>query len=484
MDSAENCEASVLGIELDAGNYFIWVYNDEFNGDDEGTAVVTVESSVELVPYVWPQTPLPATKYSTSFDSNERSYSFTLTEETDVIFTASTNQSCTPDDFWAEDDGFVTPRSYLYTQDAWDDESWDPIAGSYVVYGSPTNCAVNIIQQTLEAGDYVFKADNHYRDKGTITIGSSVEIGMSTDFSFDLITEQVNAIENFEFEVPVGGLWFRAEGNTWSTEWYGDDFVDPVLILVDENNETVQWSNNERESDDNVGASLIELFLPEGKYRIIATMWDVDTWDVYEGGCEDCPNEYELRYGFASETSSSTPEVALEPTTNSEMPTDLPAPEPAPVSLPVSGLTIDGTSNSSAAIAQGVSTMVCDATCIDTLFTNAGITDGTIEVTVGGETVTVDKGQKMAIIPVGDKAKRISVVVKSADGTQKVELTDGLKVISSEMQQALDSKTTSGASNSSSGSSSKLPYVLVLLVMLLGAAAVVNVRRKKSVTQN
>ena len=166
------------------------------------------------------------------------------------------------------------------------------------------------------------------------------------------------------------------------------------------------------------------------------------------------------------------------------MPTDLPAPEPAPVSLPVSGLTIDGTSNSSAAIAQGVSTMVCDATCIDTLFTNAGITDGTIEVTVGGETVTVDKGQKMAIIPVGDKAKRISVVVKSADGTQKVELTDGLKVISSEMQQALDSKTTSGASNSSSGSSSKLPYVLVLLVMLLGAAAVVNVRRKKSVTQN
>jgi hypothetical protein len=128
--------------------------------------------------------------------------------------------------------------------------------------------------------------------------------------------------------------------------------------------------------------------------------------------------------------------------------------------------------------------MVCDATCIDTLFTNAGITEGTIEITVGGETVTVEKGQKKAIIPVGDNAKRISVVVKSADGTQQVELTDGLKVISSEMQQALDSKTTSGASNSSSGSMSKLPYVLVLLVVLLGAAAVVNVRRKKTVAQS
>jgi hypothetical protein len=263
--------------------------------------------------------------------------------------------------------------------------------------------------------------------------------------------------------------------------------MQPYLILIDENNRTTESGHNENESNDNMYATLIERFLPEGKYRIIATMWGPlgnNMWGIYEVSCEDCRNDYELRYGFASETSSSTPEVALEPTTNNEMPTDLPAPEPAPVSLPISGLTIDGSSSSSAAITEGVRTMVCDATCIDTLFTNAGITEGTIEITVGGETVTVEKGQKKAIIPVGDNAKRISVVVKSADGTQQVELTDGLKVISSEMQQALDSKTTSGASNSSSGSMSKLPYVLVLLVVLLGAAAVVNVRRKKAVAQS
>jgi hypothetical protein len=161
------------------------------------------------------------------------------------------------------------------------------------------------------------------------------------------------------------------------------------------------------------------------------------------------------------------------------MPTDL----PAPVSLPVSGLKSDGSGTSSAAIAEGVSTMVCNSTCIDTLFTNAGITDGTIDITVGDNTVTVKKGQKKAVIPVGDKAKEITAVAKSADGTQQVELTDGLKVIPSEVQQALDSKTTTGVVNSSLGSSSKLPYVLVLLVALLGIGAVLNERRKKSVTQ-
>jgi hypothetical protein len=420
---------------------------------------------------VWPQTPLPATQYSTSFNTYESDYLFTLTEKTDVTFTASSNQSCSPDDLWTDNDGFVTPESYLYTQDAWDNDN-DEIIESTVMYGSPTNCAVNIIQQTLEAGDYVFYAYADDDDLGTITIGSSVELFKQT---FDSMTTlNVSAVQSFDIVVPAGGLMFRAEGNSWQSEDCDINCVDPYLILVDENNETVASSDDDGESTDNAYASLIELFLPEGNYRIIAT-----TYDIWDNDCEDCPTDYELRYGFASKTSASTPEVVLEPTTNNEMPTDL----PAPVALPVSGLKSDGSGTTSAAIAEGVSTMVCNSTCIDTLFTNAGITDGTIDITVGDNTVTVKKGQKKAVIPVGDKAKEITAVAKSADGTQQVELTDGLKVIPSEVQQALDSKTTTGVVNSSLGSSSKLPYVLVLLVALLGIGAVLNERRKKSVTQ-
>ena len=420
---------------------------------------------------MWPQTPLPATQYSTSFNTYESDYRFTLTEKTDVTFTASSNQSCSPDDLWTDNDGFVTPESYLYTQDAWDNGD-DEIIESTVMYGSPTNCAVNIIQQTLEAGDYVFYAYADDDDLGTITIGSSVKLFKPT---FDSMTTlNISAVQSFDIVVPAGGLMFRAEGNSWQSEACEDNCVDPVLILVDENNELVEWSDDDGASADNANASLIERFLPEGNYRMIAT-----TFNIWDEGCEGCPTDYELRYGFASKTSASTPEVVLEPTTNNEMPPNLPAPE----SLPVSGLKSDGSGTSSAAIAEGVSTMVCNSTCIDTLFTNAGITDGTIDITVGDNTVTVKKGQKKAVIPVGDKAKEITAVAKSADGTQQVELTDGLKVISSEVQQALDSKTTTGVINASSGSSSKLPYVLVLLVALLGIAAVLNERRKKSVTQ-
>jgi hypothetical protein len=474
LASEGNCSAAFFDDELEAGSYFIWVENDDYDGEDDGTAVVTVNSSIELVPYVWPQTPLPATQYTSSFSTWERLYQFTLTETTEVTFTASSNQSCSPDDLWTDNDGFVTPGSSLYTQEAWDNQD-DKIVESTVMYGSPTNCAVNIIQQTLEAGDYVFEAYADDDDLGTITIGSSIEIGMSTDFSFkSMTTVNVSAVQSFDIAVPAGGLWFRAEGNSWQSEDCEDNCVDPYLILVDENNETVASDDDDGESADNYYASLIEQFLPEGNYRIIAT-----TYNIWDDGCEDCPTDYELRYGFASKTSASTPEVVLKPTTNNEMPTDL----PAPVSLPVSGLKSDGSGTSSAAIAEGVSTMVCNSTCIDTLFTNAGITDGTIDITVGDNTVTVKKGQKKAVIPVGDKAKEITAVAKSADGTQQVELTDGLKVIPGEVQQALDSKTTTGVINTSSGSSSKLPYVLVLLVALLGIAAVLNERRKKSVTQ-
>jgi hypothetical protein len=128
--------------------------------------------------------------------------------------------------------------------------------------------------------------------------------------------------------------------------------------------------------------------------------------------------------------------------------------------------------------------MVCNSTCIDTLFANAGITDGSIDITIGDSTVTVKKGQKKAVIKVGARASKISVTATSADGTQKVDLSTPVASVPAAVQQVIESGATVGVSDNSSGLSSKLPYVLVLLVALLGIAAVLNERRKKSVTQS
>ncbi len=482
-----NCSAAFYEGVLEEGYYQIVVENSWFIPEDPSDAIVIVNSSVALAPM-----PMPITAYETTFDTREHSYRFTLAETTDVTFMTSSDQSCTPAELGSGSDEFITPESYLFTADSFNSNG-EPLFDAPTIYGSLTNCAVTIIQTTLETGDYVYFADVNFHEGQTMTVGSSIELGVPADISFaSMNTVQVDAVEAFEIAVPAGGLWMRAEGNTYQ-RWDSSEeavYVDPVLILVDQSDNVVMVSDDDGETNTNVLASLIEIFLPEGNYRLIATTYEA--WANQEG---EYLTQYELRYGFGSTSAAPLQKIELEPSPNIEMPPNL----PAPAVLPTSGLTADGSpadgsTKSISAISPAVSTMVCDEDCIDGLFASAGIEDGTIDITVGAQTVTVTKGQKKATVPVGRRVQEISVIAKSADGTTQMKLAAAATIISAEYQKALDAKTTFGVnesapdasdagSESGSSGSSKLPYVLVSVIALLGAAALINARRKRRLHQ-
>jgi hypothetical protein len=286
-----------------------------------------------------------------------------------------------------------------------------------------------------------------------------------------MTTQQIDAVKSYDIVVPAGGAWFRAEGNSHQAT-YG---VDPFLLLVDSNNNTIASDDDSGDTANNYLSSVLEVYLNEGTYRLIAT-----TWGIFWEDCTDCETNYELRYGFGTAASKPQPEVVVTPSSNNQMPTDI----PELPKLPVASLVQDSANGVVPALLDGVSSMVCNSTCIETMFTNAGITDGSIDVTIGDSTVTIKKGQKKAIIKVGARASKISVTATSADGTQKVDLSTPLASVPAAVQQVIESGATVGESDNSSGLSSKLPYLLALLVALLGIAAVLNERRKKSVTQS
>jgi hypothetical protein len=342
-------------------------------------------------------------------------------------------------------------------------------------YGTPDNCVVSIVETELEPGDYVVYVYMDDGDTGNITIGSSVELTSMrapSDIKFDrMTTQQIDAVQSYDIVVPAGGAWFRAEGNSHQAT----DGVDPFLILVDSDNNTIASDDDSGDTNTNYWSSVLEIYLKEGTYRLIAT-----TYDIFWEDCTDCETNYELRYGFGAAASKPQPEVVVTPSSNNQMPTDI----PEIPKLPVASLVQDSANGVVPALLDGVTSMVCNSTCIDTLFTNAGITDGSIDITIGDSTVTVKKGQKKAVIKVGARASKISVTATSADGTQKVDLSTPVVSVPAAVQQAVEAGQTIGVSSNSSGLTSKLPYVLALLVVLLGAAAVVNARRKKSVTQN
>jgi LPXTG-motif cell wall-anchored protein len=146
------------------------------------------------------------------------------------------------------------------------------------------------------------------------------------------------------------------------------------------------------------------------------------------------------------------------------------------VKLPDAQLSVDGSVSTS--VSDGVNTMVCDTSCIDAMFTNAGIADGTITISAGGDSVTMRKGQKKAMIPIGVNAEAITATVVSADGSQTVSLSSKISQIPASVQSAFESKTASG----STGSGSSMNWLLIAalgLIVIAGAGVAVS-RKKKS----
>jgi hypothetical protein len=189
-------------------------------------------------------------------------------------------------------------------------------------------------------------------------------------------------------------------------------------------------------------------------------------------------NPYELNFGFGDAVSK----IIVTPV-------DTPVlPETPKTELPSHLLTDDGSSQIS--ISSDIEFMVCDADCIDALFAAQDLTDGSIQISVGGEHVTVAKGQKYAVIPVGKLAGSISVTGKSADGSKTGSLSVKMNRAEAAMEKVMKDKVATGAFQSASGStssssgSSKSIYVYVLIALLIVVAIGYNQRRKKATPAN
>jgi hypothetical protein len=227
-----------------------------------------------------------------------------------------------------------------------------------------------------------------------------------------------------------------------------------------------QVGGNWLESYINSYGRSVEIFFPEGTYTLIA--WGTTAFN----GMDDSSGptgKFTLKYGFASLSQAEAIEIDVKPIANPEIPTSSSSSD-----LSSGAITSDG--RISTAIASSVDELVCDTACIGNLFAQAGITDGSIVISAGNETVTVKKGQRAVSIPIGKNADKISVTATSADGTQVANLSSQIDQLSASEQSAFESMISSSPKDSGFN----LLYLL-LLIPVLGAVFFV-VRRKQTVS--
>jgi hypothetical protein len=429
---------------------------------------------------------LPFT-YST--DGSEQTFALVLEESQLVTLTATSGQTCAVGEDNIEGNGFADPELDLEGPgvDEFDDNSGRGVG----------NCSAALISEELEPGTYTVTVKDDDGEGFAVVLGSSVELQVLST-NWDLKTIDVTGSTAIEFNVPAGGAWFRAEVFTNQLETYtysdpelytqidrggcanpdGDFFTEDENCVrlslevhggseeevyesdSDEYTEVTQVDGNWLESWINSYGRSMEVFFPEGAYTLVA-------WG--EVGGQEAMGEFTLKYGFASLSLSDAIEIDVKPIDNPEIPTSS-----SSAGLSTNAMTSDG--RISTAIASSVDELVCDTACIDDLFAKAGITEGSIAISAGNETVTVKKGQRGVLIPIDKNADKISVTATSADGTQVVNLSNQIDQLSATEQSAFESMTS--ASPNDSGFN--LLYLL-LLIPVLGAVFFV-IRRKQTVS--
>jgi len=499
LGSEENCNASVVDTMLGADTYLVYVANENFN--PENPMPITVNSSIELTSYVAPAIEIPETQFSFKYEKYSEK-SLVLEESTEVVLTTSAVQN---------EDGSC-PATVINVFNAFGLEtgpySWQQsIAGASSREWQPESgpCSAAVLNVSLEAGTYLVRFQTQLSNwggtaigdggPGEITVGSSNELTVAPELKWNFTTQTITPEQSYEVVVPAGGAWFRAEANTKETESYSYDSswwmvamggcanpdgdvntsedwncTSTLLTLLDSNGNVVNrdmWGGQtvDRSTTDgiltetfsNTYSSVIQTFLAEGTYTLVAgSLWS--------------QNPYELNFGFGDAVSK----IIVTPV-------DTPVlPETPKTELPSHVLTDDGSSQIS--ISSDIEFMVCDAGCIDALFAAQDLTDGSIQISVGGEHVTVAKGQKYAVIPVGKLAGSISVTGKSADGSKtgslSVQMNRADAAFEKTMKDKIAVKSTQSATESSSGSSTSI-YIYVLIALLI-LVAIGYMRRKKA----
>jgi hypothetical protein len=311
----------------------------------------------------------------------------------------------------------------------------------------------------------------------------------------------------FEIVVPAGGSWFRANTVLDQTivETYDEatgEFIDETgcfmdghcadsfLVLLNANGDEVisdddggqQYSSSTSngvttDTHANYFASDFVVFLNEGTYTL-AVMNCCGPWE----GEEPSTDVYQVNFGFGS-LEAKAPKVVVVVDDNPTIPPSVEQPKLVDAQLSVAG-------SASTSIAEGVDSMECDTSCIEGLFASAGLEDGTISISAGGESVVVRKGQGKVQIPIGKNASAITASAVSADGSTTATLSMKLNRADAAMEKAMQEKVATGAFQSASGStssssgSSKSIYIYVLIALLIVVAIGYNQRRKKATPAN
>jgi hypothetical protein len=460
--------------DLEPGDY-------KFNIDQNSEAVMwTANVEISAAPSDFPTLPFT---YST--DGSEQTFVLVLEESQLVTLTATSGQTCAVFEDNKRGNGFADPELDLEGPgvDEFDDNSGRGVG----------NCSAALISEELEPGTYTVTVEDDDGEGFAVVLGSSVELQLLS-INWDQETIDVTGSTAIEFNVPAGGAWFRAEVFTNQLETYtysdpeletqidsggcanpdGDNSTsDSNCVLLnlevlggseeyesesDEYTEVTQVDGNWLESWINSYGRSMEVFFPEGAYTLFA-------WGEVDGQ----EGEFTLKYGFVSSSLSDAIEIDVKPIDNPEIPTSS-----SSAGLSTNAMTSDG--RISTAIASSVSELVCDTACIDDLFAKAGITEGSIAVSAGNETVTVKKGQRGVLIPIDKNADKISVSATSADGTQVVNLSSQIDQLSATEQSAFESMTSSSPNDSGFN----LLYLL-LLIPVLGAVFFI-IRRKQTVS--
>ena len=462
--------------ELAPGEYFIEI--------EENSETVSWVSNVELIP-----SPLSIGDLPFSYTSNgeKTMYSLVVEESQTVTLFATAGQTCLPSEDDEEGNGFVDSELDIVGPNGVDES--DDNSGR-----SAGNCSASLIELELQPGTYAVYVEDDDREGGSITLSSSNELQLG-EFEWSSSSQDVVNETAVEFVVPEGGTWFKAKAFTNQLETYtqtskydgetvdsggcanpdgdfstsdGNCVMTSLELIFEDGLSIGRFGNAEYTELTQVGelwlvtwinsyGSELEIFLPEGTYQLVAR----------GEGREDMDRNFKLEYGFGSLLEVEAKPIDVPPA----------SPNSETAKLPTGSLVQD--SRVSTSVSAAVEEFVCDSVCIDALFVNAGLSDGSISVNAGAEIVTIQRGQKRAVVPVGKGADSISAQGVSADGTTVVDLSSKIVQLPESVQSSINSKTATGISEN--GSNLVVLIVLGLVVLILAGAATTLIRRRQSI---
>ncbi len=324
-------------------------------------------------------------------------------------------------------------------------------------------------------GTVALEGDGVTRDDETVSEGDQ---GLVWEERF---SGEIDAEHYMTLEIPEGGRQVDVRAITTRFE-NQEDYVDPYLVIFNDNYEARDWDNNGGE-DYGYGdySSRLNVFLEEGTYTVLATTYDfwVEEWPTtydleLRVGSVPVPTDQVAPSGDLPEDQPVSVKVLDAPPSNLE--------QPGPMfALPVNEvINQDKSSNEpNPVIPAGVTEVVCDSGCLLALREAAGASEGVVTIQIGGEVIEIEPGVRNAIIPVRPSAKEILVTVAPNDGGEPVVLSTEVLVISPRTFPVKMAEGAKSVTNSASSNGGIPTNLIVVLTVLALAIAIGLIRRQK-----